>query len=474
MGIRDSQLQQSQYTTNVTSEKAVSEAANSVTSMELSLSFRLLVEAMEEGIVILSKDGKVAYFNDSFSHIMGLPIDQITGRKLETIVPASFAREILTLITDCRADSHLKRKTTIMCNKTETSFPIYVSANCFTLESVIVPFLVFTDSRTCVDESLKNLATCLEHEIVKYKQSEIDLIRSNTLLSDIINSTDSRIAVRDTKGILVLINDAEAQHLEKSRNEAIGKTPHELYSPDAADELLREDKIILSSGKALRVEIESSINGLPHVFLKNIFPLKNKDGEIYGVSSVTVDITEYKKIEKSLRESEQSFREVFENTVFGIVLLDEQMRILKINRMFEQITGYTEEDLLCESVSLFSYSNDVKNELSLLRTIQRKHQGCYELEKRIICKDGGVRWVKVTGTAMYRRNGDFLYLVNTVEDITKRKLIERQLDRYRANLEQLVEERTRQLMNVQRSAIVGQAAGIIGQQLLLKYIFNEQ
>ncbi len=106
--------------------------------------------------------------------------------------------------------------------------------------------------------------------------------------------------------------------------------------------------------------------------------------------------------------------------------------------------------------------------------MQREQQGGYEREKRIICKDGGLKWVKVTGGAMYKQNGDFLSLAITVEDITKRKLMERQLDRYRANLEQLVEERTKQLKDAQRSAIVGQAAGLVGQQLLLKFIFNQQ
>jgi PAS domain S-box len=82
--------------------------------------------------------------------------------------------------------------------------------------------------------------------------------------------------------------------------------------------------------------------------------------------------------------------------------------------------------------------------------------------------------VKATGLPIFEKNGEFLYFVVTIEDITERKMVENKLNNCKTNLEQLVEERTRQLVSAQRSAIIGQAAGLVGQQILLKYIFRDE
>jgi PAS domain S-box-containing protein len=297
-------------------------------------------------------------------------------------------------------------------------------------------------------------------------------VANRSMFSDVFNGTNARIAVRDRQGKLVIANNAETSFIGKTVGETIGKTPQELYTKDEANYVIMQDRIVLSTGQPLQIEEETIVDGSPRTFLKSRYPLKNENGETYGVSMVTVDITENKKLERQLKESEKSFQDIFENTVFGIALMDLDMKLFRTNKTFTQITGYTKEELT--SVSKFTYAIDVKTEHFLVKQVLRGEQEKYSLEKRAICKDGSIKWIKVTGLPTLNKKGEFLYFVVTIEDVTDRKLMENKLSRYRTSLEQLVEERTKQLLSARRSAIIGQAAGLVGQQILLKYIFRDE
>jgi PAS domain S-box-containing protein len=452
------QLTETQYKTIFSSEQESKSTINAVERIFKTETYRQLIGAMKEGVAVLSENGKIVYCNDSFARILKSSSDRIIGYELEAIMQTNSAQDLKRLIT-----KGLNENSEVLFLKDgdNNSVAVNASANSIAFDNCIITFLVLSNISTYIDEHAQRYTTALE-----------DAIANRTMLSNIFNSTNARIAVRDKQGKHVIINNAEAAHIKKAVKEAIGKTPHELYPKNEADQLSEQDKIVLDTGKPMQIEEETLINGLPRTILKNFYPLKNENGEAYGISVVTVDITENKKLERQRRESEKSFQNIFENTVFGIALMDSEMKLFRVNKTFSQITRYTKEEL--SSVSKFTYAIDVKTELFLIKQVLRREQAKYSLEKRAICKDGSIKWLKVTGLPTNNEKGEFLYFVVTVEDVTERKLLENKLSRYRTNLEQLVEERTRQLVNARRSAIIGQAAGLVGQQILLKYIFRDE
>jgi PAS domain S-box-containing protein len=453
------QIAETQYRTIFDCEKESKTTINAVERIFKTETYRLLVGAMKEGVAVLSETGKVVYCNDSFARILNSTSDRIIGYELEAIVQADCAEELKQLITNFTAGE--QNKVLFLRDANNNYTTVNASASNIIFDNCTVTFLVLSNLSAYIDGHLQQYNTRLKYAII-----------NRSMLNDVFNSTQARIAVRDKQGKLVIVNNAEAAYLKKTVEDAIGKTPHELYPKDEADQLVQQDKIVLDSCKPTHLEDKILVEGCTRTLLKSRYPLKTLNGEAYGVSVVTIDITENKKLERQLSENEKLFQNIFENAVFGIALMNAEMKLFRTNKTFSQITGYGKEEL--SAVSKFTYAIDVKEELFLVKQVLRGQQKKYSLEKRAFCKDGSIKWIKVTGLPALNEKGEFLHFVVTIEDVTERKLIENKLNRYRASLEQLVEERTKQLVSARRSAIIGQAAGLVGQQILLKYILRDE
>jgi PAS domain S-box-containing protein len=452
------QIAETQYRTRFSGEQESKSTINAVERIFQTETYRLLVGAMKEGVAVLSETGKIVYCNDSFAQILKSASDRIIGFELEAIVQADYAQTLKQLITKAENQNS---EVLFLKDEANNFTAVNASANRIEFDNCTISFLVLTNLSAYISGHLQQYNTMLEYALA-----------NRSMFSDVFNGTNTRIAVRDKQGKLVIVNNAEAAFLKKTVREVIGRTPHELYTKDKADQVVMQDKIVLTTDQPLQLEEEIIVDGSPRALLKSRYPLKNERGETYGVSIVTVDITENKKLERQLRESEKSFQDIFENTVFGIALMDSEMKLFRTNKTFTQITGYIKEELT--SVSKFTYAIDVKTEYFLVKQVLKGEQEKYSLEKRAICKDGSIKWIKVTGLPTLNEKGKFQYFVITIEDVTDHKLMENKLSRYRASLEQLVEERTKQLLSARRSAIIGQAAGLVGQQILLKYIFRDE
>ena len=373
------QIAETQYRTKFSGEQESKCTINAVERIFKTETYRLLVGAMKEGVAVLSETGKVVYCNESFARILKSASDRIIGFELEAIVQADSARELKQLIAK---GTDQGSEVLYLKDDANNFTAVNASANRIEFDNCTISFLVLTNLSSYLDGHLQQYNTEIEYTIA-----------NRSMFSDVFNGTNARIAVRDKQGKLVIVNNAEAAFLKKTVREAIGRTPHELYPKDEADQVVTQDKIVLSTGQPLQIEEEIIVNGSPRTILKSRYPLKNERGETYGVSLVTVDITENKKLERQLRESEKSFQDIFENTVFGIALMDSEMKLFRTNKTFTQITGYRKEEL--SSISKFTYAVDVKTELFLIRQVLRGEQIKYSLEKRAICKDGSIKWIKV-------------------------------------------------------------------------------
>lgn len=130
------------------------------------------------------------------------------------------------------------------------------------------------------------------------------------------------------------------------------------------------------------------------------------------------DITERKKIEDALRESEERFRATYEQAAVGIELLDLEGRFLTGNGKLSEILGYTEEELRLLTFGQLTYPLDLRNEMPLLEQLLAGQIPSYSIEKRYIHKDGYYVWVRVT-TSIAKTTKPCR--ISVIEDITARK-----------------------------------------------------
>ncbi|MCW9034786.1 MAG: PAS domain S-box protein [Alphaproteobacteria bacterium] len=158
-----------------------------------------------------------------------------------------------------------------------------------------------------------------------------------------------------------------------------------------------------------------------------------------------VDITELKKHEKELLESQDKFRSIFDHGIGGIAVSATDGKIMHANRVWEDILGYSLEELEQMTPQNLTHPEDLEESSLLYQKLIDGKIPSYQIEKRYISKSGEVIWVIVGVSSVKDKAGEILYTVGEFVNITERKIAEEELRKAHDQLELRVHERTEQL-----------------------------
>ncbi len=156
-------------------------------------------------------------------------------------------------------------------------------------------------------------------------------------------------------------------------------------------------------------------------------PIFSDEGEYLGRRGTNRNITERKLQEEQLYESEFRFNKLYENGPFGMVMADKEFRFKKANSAFCEIIGYTEVELQQLTFKDVTHPDDTPKDLANVRKLMNKEISVYKTEKRYIRKDRQAIWGALTVTPNYDSEGQFLYYLGIIEDISRRKQAEENL-----------------------------------------------
>ena len=156
-------------------------------------------------------------------------------------------------------------------------------------------------------------------------------------------------------------------------------------------------------------------------------PILAGDGEIREWFGTCIDITDLKRVEDALRESEERFRGTFENAAVGIAHKDVTGRFLRVNERFCDIVGYTREELLTRTWQDITYPADVAASFGQFSPLMRGKSLSFTLEKRYLRKDRSLVWVNVSVSLQRDAAGVPSYAIAMVQDISERKRLEGEL-----------------------------------------------
>jgi PAS domain S-box-containing protein len=138
------------------------------------------------------------------------------------------------------------------------------------------------------------------------------------------------------------------------------------------------------------------------------------------------------------RDSQAPFRATFENAAVGIVHVAPDGRLLRVNEALSRILGYPVDELLTKSLQDVTYPDDLAADLARVQLIREGKLDSYEIEKRLLRKDGVIIWARKSAGCVRKGNGSIDYFVSMIEDISGRKQAERELrkneERFRSSL----------------------------------------
>lgn len=144
--------------------------------------------------------------------------------------------------------------------------------------------------------------------------------------------------------------------------------------------------------------------------------------------------------ESQFIESEFRFNKLYENGPFGMVMANKDFKFIKTNSAFCTILGYSEAELQQFTFKDISHLDDLQTDLHTIQKLIQKEITEFKNEKQYIRKDGQVIWGSLTVISNYDSDGNFLYYLGIIEDITKRKYVENNLLESELNFHRSISE----------------------------------
>ena len=163
-------------------------------------------------------------------------------------------------------------------------------------------------------------------------------------------------AITDNAPMIIFIKDASGRYIyanllfeETFHTDSatlMKKTDYELFSKVTADALFKDDQKVIQSGQCFEIEELVQHNDEIHTYIAVKFPLRRVSGEIYAVCGIATDITERKKAEQLLKNSETYLRAIFNATPDAMLINNERGIITMANQQAEHLLGYPVNGLL--------------------------------------------------------------------------------------------------------------------------------
>jgi len=163
----------------------------------------------------------------------------------------------------------------------------------------------------------------------------------------------------------------------------------------------------------------------------NFQPDFDENGQVRGVFTVFIDITERHVLETQLRESEQRFYGAFQHTFIGMALVAPGGRPMRVNDALCRMLGYSEEELLSTSIYDLTYPDDLAMSREFGNKLTQGEIENYQLEKRYMHRDGHTVHVQISVSLVRNWDGTPSYAVAQIQDISQRKAYEEALFRER-------------------------------------------
>jgi PAS domain S-box-containing protein len=272
--------------------------------------------------------------------------------------------------------------------------------------------------------------------------------------ASLLDQIGDLITATDLNGKIIYVNDAETRLTGKTKEQLLGNMPI-IYGENTEKgasqlEILQKT---LANGEWRGEVINFNKNGEEVILDSRTWVVRDENGKAIALCGISTDITERKKTEDALRQSEEKFRGLVDNAFDGIYLMRNR-RYEYVNNRFSQITGFSPEQLMAEGFDFNALLTEKSKQMVEQRYKDRLEgksiPNQYELQIRT--PQGLTREVEVT-TASLGFKGDVVVL-GIMRDITERKLtqmllqenelkLKKQNEEYYALNEELIETNNR-------------------------------
>ena len=250
------------------------------------------------------------------------------------------------------------------------------------------------------------------------------------------------IAHADIAGRYLDVNERLCEILGYTREELLSMGFADVTHPDDLPATAEYRRTMLAAGRdAPPVEREKRYvrkDGAIVWCAITVSVVPDGSGAVDYLLVVVQNISDRKRAEHDLEESETRFRTIFEQAGIGIALVAiEDGRLMRCNPALAHMLGYRVEDLLQLTVADISHEADYEKDVALGNEMMQGVSDHFRMEKRYRRKDGSILWGMLTATLVRDGDGRPLFTIGMVEDYSDRKLAEDAVREYSGRLREL-------------------------------------
>jgi PAS domain S-box-containing protein len=383
--------------------------AGTVSDEKTAARLKAILDTTVDGIVTIDEHAIIQSFNRAAERIFGYSANEAIGRNVKILQPSPFREhhdEFIAhyLRTGVKKIIGIGREVEGR-RKDGSVFPLYLAVS----EAKAGKEKIFTGIMRDITE----------------QKAALEEIRS---LARFPEENPHPVLRLSREGILLYAN-APARRVIETLSCKFGQALPCQWK-DAVVEALR-------SGRSKEIEARRGTT----TYALTLVPTSNaKDINVYGK-----DITERKTAEEALRASEVKHRTLIQSSSDAILMMDRSRRILSFNKAFPDLFGLTDKEAEGQSARIIHPSEESFISFGERAFPAVEATGSFRAEWEFVKKDGTIFPVEETLSAIRGHDGEILGFVAIIRDITERKETEKRLADYREHLEELVNERTREL-----------------------------
>ena len=260
----------------------------------------------------------------------------------------------------------------------------------------------------------------------------------------LLDLSNDAIIVRDAADKITYWNKGAEYIYGYTREEALGKITHDILKTEHLEPLSKMNQKLWRDKRWEGEIVHTRRDGTRLTMFSRWALDRDGDGNRTYILETNNDITQRKRTEEKIRESEERMRAIINQSNAGMANCDLNGRLLFANQKFCEMLGYTEPELMGKTIFAITHPDDVDLTRKRFKQMVQKKQSV-EMEKRYIRRDRSFIWANVCDTPVLDAAGEPSSAVAVAIDITERKKVEAALQKSKAVLEQRVRERTREL-----------------------------
>ncbi|QXE88999.1 PAS domain-containing protein [Geomonas subterranea] len=298
-------------------------------------------------------------------------------------------------------------------------------------------------------------------DITDRKRAEEELKESEERYRDILENANDLIQSVDAKGNFIYVNNAWKRTLGYSDEDVASMNIFDVIKPCCQNHCATMFDELKSGARIPRVEVEFVAKDGRSIILEGSINCNTSSGRAISTRGIFRDITERKKMEAELTQSEDRYRKLFENAPEAI-LVQHEGRYVCANREACNLLGVeSPEELIGHSIFSFVHPDYHAMVVERIQHINDTGEPSPLRESRMVQKDGTVIDVEAVATGIVFQGQQAIQVI--IRDITERKQVEEQRRELNTRLEKMVEEKTRHLKEAQTKLIQSEKMATLGE-----------